>query len=129
MIGSTRSLVKRATLSCTARSSSLSRERMSNRSVGSRAMAGAYAVLGSRTLYRGGLPDALATKAQDSGLGTRSLRDPARFAFTAFSTLTALGRDSVAHRVSSTEARRVGNECVSTCRYPWSPSHTNTTHH
>src|SRR3546814_20838309 len=64
-------------------------------------MAGAYAVLGSRTLYRGGLPDALATKAKDSGLGTRSLRDPARFAFTAFATLTALGRDSVAHRVSS----------------------------
>src|SRR5690606_7141995 len=39
MIGSTRSSVNRATESCTARSSSLSRERTSNRSYGCRAMA------------------------------------------------------------------------------------------
>src|SRR3546814_15477836 len=31
-----------------------------------------------------------------------------------------------AYRAQRSEARRVGKECVSTCRYRWSPSHSKT---
>src|SRR3546814_17415591 len=48
------------------------------------------------------------------------------FNFCTFWLIEALhftGRDSEARALFSSEERRVGKECVSTCRYRWSPDH------
>src|SRR3546814_12208567 len=37
---------------------------------------------------------------------------------------TRIGRDSCSRRGARSEERRVGKECVSTCRSRWSPYHT-----